>query len=206
MPSYTQMIPVQTLNQSLMMAIQPSFQTKGNSTFSNTVLVLNQMISIPNQINSDQKVEIEDKSQNIKRWGLSCHWIDLGAGDSDWIVSISLIFNFLNCLSSQESCLLAVLLKKIVTCLKCIKFGILEGNLIKPVHEASHVSQPFLTRRHVSQPFLTRRQEVKTCQPTLPVKKNSQPTFPWKEICQPTIPDKKTRSQDMSVNFSWQEE
>ena len=115
MPSYTQMIPVQTLNQSLMMAIQPSFQTKGNSTFSNTVLVLNQMISIPNQINSDQKVEIEDKSQNIKRWGLSCHWIDLGAGDSDWIVSISLIFNFLNCLSSQESCLLVVLWKKIVT-------------------------------------------------------------------------------------------
>ena len=48
------MIPVQTRNQSMMMAIQPSFQPKGNSTFSNTVLVLNQMISIPNQINSYQ--------------------------------------------------------------------------------------------------------------------------------------------------------
>ena len=48
------MIPVQTQNQPMMMAIQPSFQTKGNSTFSNIVLVLNQMISIPNQINSYQ--------------------------------------------------------------------------------------------------------------------------------------------------------
>ena len=54
MPFYTQMIPVQTQNQPVMMAIQPSFQTKGNSTFSNFVLVLNQMISIPNQTNSYQ--------------------------------------------------------------------------------------------------------------------------------------------------------
>ena len=54
MPSYTQMIPVQTRNQPMMMAIQPSFQTKGNSTFSNIVQVPNQMISIPNQTNSYQ--------------------------------------------------------------------------------------------------------------------------------------------------------
>ena len=54
MPFYTQMIPVQTQNQPMMMAIQPSFQTKGNSTFSNIVQVPNQMISIPNQTNSYQ--------------------------------------------------------------------------------------------------------------------------------------------------------
>ena len=52
MPFYTQMIPVQTQNQPMMMAIQPSFQTNGNSTFSNIVQVPNQMISIPNQTNS----------------------------------------------------------------------------------------------------------------------------------------------------------
>ena len=48
------MIPVQTQNQPMMMAIQPSFQTNGNSTFSNIVQVPNQMISIPNQTNSYQ--------------------------------------------------------------------------------------------------------------------------------------------------------
>ena len=47
----------------------------------------------------------------------------------------------------------------------------LEGNLIKPVHEASHFSQPFLTRR----------QEVKTCQSIFPDKKN----------CLPSLTDKK---------------
>ena len=69
--------------------------------------------------------------------------------------------------------MIVVLLKKFLTCLKCIKFGILDGNLIKPVHEASYVSQPFLARRYVSQPFLTRRQEVQTCQSIFSDKKNS---------------------------------
>ena len=45
--------------------------------------------------------------------------------------------------------------------------------LIKPVHEASYVSQPFLARRYVSQPFLTRRQEVQICQSIFSDKKNS---------------------------------
>ena len=68
--------------------------------------------------------------------------------------------------------MIVVLLKKFLACLKFIKFGILDGILIKPVHEASYVSQPFLARRYVSQPFLTRRQEVQICQSSFSDKKN----------------------------------
>lgn len=51
MPFYAQMIPVPAQNQPMMMAIQPSFQNNGSSSFSNIVQLPNQMISIPNQTN-----------------------------------------------------------------------------------------------------------------------------------------------------------
>lgn len=51
LPFYAQMIPVQSQHQPMVMAIQPSFQNNGSSSFSNIVQLPNQMISIPNQPN-----------------------------------------------------------------------------------------------------------------------------------------------------------